>query len=294
MKKGEIARIYVPSEFGYGEMGCPPRIPGNADIVYVVEIVNFFDSKDAIEFDEMTADEQKKAPFEKAVAVFHCEHQLANDMFRNKQYKPAIARYRKLVRMLENISVENEDDDEQRNGYLHKLYLNLCLCYTKIHNSQKAIIYGKLGYELNRNNPKAMFRLGSAYMLADDFDMAQRYLLKAREYRPFHKCVQKVLLDLERKRKEHQQWESIFCKKMFAVNVADKESQNDSPEAKEFRNVLKEQFTKFVESNEEELSFSSGYDDWQIDIVKGLSNEYKLAFVSKIHYDQKIIKVVKK
>lgn len=294
MKRDEIARIYVSSEYAFGAMGCPPRIPENADIIYVVEIINFFESKDSIEFEEMTPDEQKKAPFEKVVAVFHCEHQVANDLFRSRHYKPAIARYRKMVRILEDVSVENEQDDLQRNGYLLKLYLNLCLCYININNSEKAIIYGRLALGLDNKNPKAMYRLGSAYLLADEFDQAKLYFLKAKEHRPFQTCVHKQLVELERRRKEHQQWESNFCKKMFATSIDDKQILVDSPETKEFRNVLREQFKKFLDSEDCELSFSAGYNDWQIDIVKELSDEYNLAFVSKIYYDQKIIKAVKK
>lgn len=294
MKKDEVARIFVSSEYAYEKMGCPPRIPENADIVYVVEILNFFESKDAVEFDEMTPDEQKRAPFDKVVRVFHCEHQVANDMFRSKHYKPAIARYRKLTRILEDVSVSNEEEDNQRQGYLLKLYLNLCLCYTNIRNSQKAIIYGKLALKLDENNPKALYRLGNALILADDFDKAKEYLLRAREHKPFHSCVQKVLIELERKRKEHQQWESNFCRRIFAASIDEKPATENTAEANEFRKVLKEQFKKFVESDDKELAFSAGYNDWQLDIVKSLANEHNLAYVSKIHYEQKIVKVVKK
>jgi len=247
----------------------------------------------------MTPDEQKKAPFEKIVAVFHCEHQVANDFFRSKHYKPAIARYRKMVRIFEDVSVANEKEDEQRNNYLMKLYLNLCLSYTKIRNSQKAITYGHLALKLDENNAKAMYRLGCAYLLADEFDKAKDYLIKAKQHKPYESCVRKVLVELEQKRRQHVDWENMFYKRMFSNSSGNTEKKTisevkESPEVKEFRIVVEKQVKRFLESDEKEFAFSSGYTDWQTDVVKELANENNLAFVTKIHNDKKIIKVVKK
>lgn len=39
MKVGEIRRLYIPSEFGYGEQGAGNLIPANANLVFDVELL---------------------------------------------------------------------------------------------------------------------------------------------------------------------------------------------------------------------------------------------------------------
>lgn len=296
MKKGEISKFLVSPSYAYGEMGCPPRIPANAEILYIVEILNLYESKDVIEFEEMTPEEQKKAPFEKIAAVFHCDHQMGNELFRGRQYKPAIARYRRLVKLLEDVSVANEQEDEKRKEYLLKLYLNLALCYINIKYSSKAITFADLALKLDGKNPKALYRMGCALFLADDFDKARYYLNKAKQFQPYEKNINKVLMDLDQKQKQHMQWENVFCKKIFgnSNNNEDKKLFSESVEIKEFRDVLRKEIKKFIDSEDKELQFSSGYTEWQSDIVKELAREYNLAFVSKLQLDTKIIKVAKK
>ncbi len=41
MKVGEVRRLKIPSELGYGEAGSEPKIPANADLIFDVELVKF-------------------------------------------------------------------------------------------------------------------------------------------------------------------------------------------------------------------------------------------------------------
>lgn len=295
MKKEEISKFLVSSEYGYGKMGCPPRIPGNAQILYVVEILNFYDSKDAVDFEEMAPEDQKKASFEKITSVFHCENQMGNELFRNEHYKPAIARYRRMVKLLEDVSVSNGEEDEKRKEYLLKLYLNLSACYLNIRNSSKAFIYADLALKTDGNNPKALYRMGYALFIADDFDRARYYLNRAKQYKPYEKNINKVLMDVEKKHKQHREWENMFYKKMFSLDIVKEKTVVPEPSSvREFRNVLEQEFKKFIESEQKELRISPGYTDEQVEIVKDLAREHNLAFVSKIQNDTKVIKVAKK
>ena len=43
MRKFERAEFLVEATYAFGELGCPPRIPGSATIYYVVEILKTFE-----------------------------------------------------------------------------------------------------------------------------------------------------------------------------------------------------------------------------------------------------------
>lgn len=41
MRRGELARFTIKSEYGYGESGSPPKIPGGATLIFDVELFDF-------------------------------------------------------------------------------------------------------------------------------------------------------------------------------------------------------------------------------------------------------------
>lgn len=49
MKKGERARLIIDSDFGYGESGSPPSIPGKATLVFDVELLGWKEAADITE-----------------------------------------------------------------------------------------------------------------------------------------------------------------------------------------------------------------------------------------------------
>jgi len=45
MKKGEKAIFTLKSQYGYGEMGSPPKIPGGATLIFTIELLSFHDRR---------------------------------------------------------------------------------------------------------------------------------------------------------------------------------------------------------------------------------------------------------
>lgn len=46
MKKGEVSKLTITAEYGYGESGSPPKIPGGATLVFEVELIDWKSVKD--------------------------------------------------------------------------------------------------------------------------------------------------------------------------------------------------------------------------------------------------------
>ena len=45
MKLGEKADLVIKSQYGYGDMGSPPKIPGGATLIFTVELIQIADRK---------------------------------------------------------------------------------------------------------------------------------------------------------------------------------------------------------------------------------------------------------
>lgn len=43
MKLGEKADLVISSEYGYGDQGSPPKIPGGATLIFTVELIQIGD-----------------------------------------------------------------------------------------------------------------------------------------------------------------------------------------------------------------------------------------------------------
>lgn len=48
MKKGEICRVKLTSEYGYGDTGSPPKIPGGATLIFEIELIEWKSVKDLV------------------------------------------------------------------------------------------------------------------------------------------------------------------------------------------------------------------------------------------------------
>ena len=52
MKLGEKAELFIKSDYGYGDQGSPPKIPGGATLIFLVELVQVGDRKPPTMSDE--------------------------------------------------------------------------------------------------------------------------------------------------------------------------------------------------------------------------------------------------
>ena len=45
MKLGEKAELIIKSEYAYGKIGSPPKVPGDATLIFMVEVIQIHDRK---------------------------------------------------------------------------------------------------------------------------------------------------------------------------------------------------------------------------------------------------------
>lgn len=292
MKKGEVAVFLVHHSYAFGPMGCPPRVPPGATIYYEVEILSYIDSADAIEYEEMTLEEQRKAPFDKILSACKAEHQMGNSLYQRKIYSGAASRYRKATRLLEDVCVADEEEDNQRQVLLVKLYMNLALCYLKLKNAKRCRINALkvLKMDCGGSKTKALFTLGRAYCLDGEYDDALKCLYRAQSEEPFNEEINKQISATEKLQKHYSEKEKAFCANIFGGKT---DNNNAFNEPKEFINSIIDCVNSFKESSDKEYCLPSGYTESQIEDIKKVAALNSVHFIEKIHDGNKICKLCK-
>ena len=65
MKRGEVSRFHISPKYAYGLLGCPPRIPPNASILYEVELLSVLENSHLGEYEDLNEGERERLPFHK-------------------------------------------------------------------------------------------------------------------------------------------------------------------------------------------------------------------------------------
>ncbi|XP_072038614.1 inactive peptidyl-prolyl cis-trans isomerase FKBP6-like [Amphiura filiformis] len=215
MRKGEITRFLVKPKYGFGEMGCPPRIPGNANIMAEIELIAFSEHVLTEEFQQWSDTKKKAQPFKRILKEVHVHREEGNAMYKNKQLQKAKHKYQKAERLLEDAHLADEEEEAEMKRVLLKVQLNLTLCYLKLKEPTRALMYSKKTLDIDPKNPKGLYRCGQAYYQCSDFPQAKKYFLQARRQAPNDTDIKNELAKLELSMKKFKMVESNMYSNMF-------------------------------------------------------------------------------
>lgn len=160
MKKGEKSQFLIEPEYAFGDKGCPPRIPPEATVLYEVELFNFTDVAPADQPESLSNEDKHSFSYISKIAK-SC-HVSGNDLFRQKNEKAAIVKYKKAVDLLLDCRLKDAEEEAEQKKLLLKLYTNLSVCYMKIKRPERVCIVVKEAMYVNeenaRKNAKLLFK----------------------------------------------------------------------------------------------------------------------------------------
>ncbi|GCC29826.1 hypothetical protein chiPu_0008268 [Chiloscyllium punctatum] len=217
MRKGEFARFLFKPQYAYGQMGCPPRIPANATVMFELEILHVVDTLESDEYFMLSQEEQITYPVEKLLKVASTEREFGNYFFQQQRYEDAKDQYKKALSVFAHCHETGEEQTQAIHSSKLLLYLNLSLASLKLNAPRRALVYGERALGIDSKNRKALFRCGQACILLLEYDKAKDFLLRAQKLEPFNPDVNRALVKLDRCYREWSLKEKEMCTRMFAA-----------------------------------------------------------------------------
>jgi len=206
MKKGEKAVLTIASQYGYGDAGSPPNIPGKATLKFEVELLEFGPKQK--EKWEMSGQEK--------LAESENWKDKGNGLFKSGEYKKACEAYEEGLTFVEQFYESDEELKKKVQDMEVVLRLNAAQSYINAHDYPKAISMCSQVLKKDPNNFKALLRRGTAYSAFGFIPEAKADLAKCREMKDQDQTAVNKQVKLLHERsaaaaaKEKQQFSGIF------------------------------------------------------------------------------------
>ena len=88
MKKHEIACFVIHPEYAFGELGCEPLVPANAEVLFIVYLIDYVDGGAADNIQNLSAEERLQFKNAKVAAARYIH--IAADSYKRRKTRQAI------------------------------------------------------------------------------------------------------------------------------------------------------------------------------------------------------------
>lgn len=197
MQKHEVAVFVIHPDLAFGKHGCPPRIPPNQEVLFVVHLVDYVDNGSVETFQHLSAEERKV--LSNVVKGVQAKFNTAKDCFKKKKIKQAIREYMRAIQWLEEAALKDQEDEDEVNRLLSRGYNNLAVCYNIENMPRRTCIACN---RVPTPTAKTYFNHGRALIRMGEYDSAMVKLQLARKMEPNNlETIKEIRLANEKQRK---------------------------------------------------------------------------------------------
>lgn len=214
MRRGERSQLIVRPEYAYLEMGCPPRVPENATILYIVEVLCIFKEGTLQHYETLSFEDRNQTPFIDIYYLCDNERISGNIYFEKEFYSEAAVTYRRAIRNLEYLTYKSESDEKRGKQLLLKLYVNIANTYNKIERPHNAISHCKRALEIDEKCVKALYHYGVANLNERRYKESRDALSEANRLKPYDRSITDALTELDRRMADERLGEEELYKRM--------------------------------------------------------------------------------
>lgn len=216
MCSGEEAQFVIDYSLMFGSVGCPPRIPPNADVLMTVKVLNIVDVGDGNAIAGLNAEDRKLYVNVKKTAIEM--EKGVKDMFHRGRYENAIQTLHTIISPLQYCNVADEAENIDREAILIRLHSRLLDCLIKKQDWKKSCsVFNEINRLSNGNvDCKALTYNGIALQRLGEFDRAISNFKKAQRMDPHNSLVNRELKNTVQRKNEYEKYQRDFYKKMFS------------------------------------------------------------------------------
>lgn len=219
MKLGEKAELAIKSEYGYGAMGSPPKIPGGATLIFTVELLSVHDRK-ATRW--MMDDPQ-------LIAVATRMKEDGNLKVKDKKYKEAEGIYKEGIMHFESV----KNDNQALKDLQKSLMLNLSICLNNTGGFKETLVNCTKVLDIDEKCAKAYYLRAMAHKATHGYDEAIDDIKNAIKLAPGDKNLRTQFEAIKEERTKHNKSQQGAFQKFFSEGVYnDKQVKLDKKETK--------------------------------------------------------------
>ena len=193
MKVGELSKFTIDAEYGYGESGSPPKIPGGATLVFEIELLSIV---------------KTYKTNEEAIAAAEELAQTATAAFRAGNFQEALKHYS------EGLEIVNEKWGQELDDIKNRLNRNCSVVCSKLGEWKESLKYAEKVLKKVADDPKALMRKLEAQMKLGNLEDARKVLDKALAVTKNDPAFVAMRKQLEQLEKEDRAREDQLFKKM--------------------------------------------------------------------------------
>ncbi|KAF4533441.1 hypothetical protein B566_EDAN001166 [Ephemera danica] len=280
MKKGEKSEFLLHPDLAYGPLGCPPRIPPDATVLFEISLMDHLEPQIANAFENaVEKGKEESSTFPKMMERANAFRKVGGDFFCRELYRQAVTRFEKGISLLQRIAATGEEEDEERQKLLLTLYVNVANCNNKMAQYRQACTNCQRALAIDPESTKGHYHYGKALLRLQDYKRSEYHLKAALRNDPKSEEIGAELIKLEKTWKEAKKNETLMCTKMMKhcqITTPAQEKQKDM-------SVL----TNFERSSNKRLDFPPGICLDSQNLIKGETLRRGLLFIVVPGIDRK-------
>lgn len=211
-KKGEWCEALIRPDAAFGQLGVAPRIPPDATIFCVLEVVRVLEkNKINILLKNPSQAQQSGVSFQDFYDASDEARMRGNYFLERKEFRAALSRYKSGIRIMEALTYKDAEEEKQALSLLMKLYNNSAKAANLLGDPRLALAACKQASMIEYKEPKTHWNRMTAWKLKGHPDRALDCALRAlqifgdpkiveafrREIEVLKKCISKSQTELE-------------------------------------------------------------------------------------------------
>ena len=205
MQLGEKAEIIIKSQYGYGKIGAPPKIPGDATLIFMVEVIQIHDRKPTR---WMMSDPE-------LIRVALRMKDDGNLKFKAQKFKEAEGLYRDALVHTETV----KNDTKELKDLKKTLLLNIALVSLKSGDNKEVLINCTKALDLDDKAVKGFYLRAQAHAKLHSYEDALSDIKEAIKLSPTDKSLRDEFEKIKEMRRKANETQSKAAKSFFSQGL---------------------------------------------------------------------------